>query len=102
MAPSPPQVLESFTATFHLGSLPFDASIRMYLESFRLPGEAQKIDRIVNCFGRHYYSANPGVVANADAAYVLAYSVIMLNTDLHNDQVKKKMSLEAFRRNLRG
>lgn len=41
-------------------------------------------------------------MANADAAYVLAYSVIMLNTDLHNSQVKKKMSLEAFRRNLRG
>jgi Sec7-like guanine-nucleotide exchange factor len=25
-------------------------------------------------------------IANEDAAYVLAYSVIMLNTDLHNPQ----------------
>ena len=28
------------------------------------------------------------VFASADAAYVLAYSVIMLTTDLHNPQVK--------------
>ena len=39
---------------------------------------------------------------NKDAAYVLAYSVIMLNTDQHNPQVKNRMSLESFRRNLRG
>jgi hypothetical protein len=35
--------------------LSFDAALRLILESFRLPGEAQKIDRIVNCFGRYYY-----------------------------------------------
>ena len=33
---------------------------------------------------------------------MLAYSVIMLNTDQHNPQVKNRMSLESFRRNLRG
>jgi Sec7-like guanine-nucleotide exchange factor len=42
-------------------ALAFDAALRLYLESFRLPGEAQKIDRIVNCFGRYYYEANPEV-----------------------------------------
>ena len=30
------------------------------------------------------------VFASADAAYVLAYSVIMLTTDLHNPQVGNK------------
>ncbi|GFH07779.1 SEC7 domain-containing protein, partial [Haematococcus lacustris] len=43
-----------------------------------------------------------GVFNNADAAYVLAYSVIMLNTDQHNSQVKKKMTQTAFVSNLRG
>lgn len=43
-----------------------------------------------------------GVFKSKDAAYVLAYSVIMLNTDQHNPQVKNRMSLESFRRNLRG
>ena len=61
----------------------------MYLESFRLPGEAQKINRIMESFGRHYYEQGQGVFANADAVYVLAYSVIILNTDQHNNQVRR-------------
>lgn len=51
-------------------------------------------------FGRQYYlNQPPGVgLRSADAAYVLAFSVIMLNTDLHNTQNKKKMSLKDFAR----
>ncbi|KAK0190769.1 hypothetical protein F5146DRAFT_1137595 [Armillaria mellea] len=40
--------------------------------------------------------------ANADAAYVLSYSVIMLNTDAHNPQVKKRMTKAEFIKNNRG
>lgn len=35
-------------------------------------------------------------------AYVLSYSVIMLNTDQHNPTIKKRMSLDDFVRNNRG
>ncbi|GBE58556.1 Sec7 domain-containing protein [Babesia ovata] len=41
-------------------------------------------------------------VANADVIFVLSYSIIMLNTDLHNSQIKKKMKLEDFVRNNKG
>ncbi|CDR97430.1 Sec7 domain containing protein, putative [Babesia bigemina] len=41
-------------------------------------------------------------VANADVIFVLSYSIIMLNTDLHNSQIKKKMKLEDFIRNNKG
>ena len=37
-----------------------------------------------------------------EAAYVLAYSVIMLNTDAHNPQVKNRMTKADFVRNNRG
>lgn len=37
-----------------------------------------------------------------EAAYVLAYSVILLNTDSHNPQVKKRMTKTDFVRNNRG
>ena len=73
----------------------FDTAIRMYLESFRLPGEAQKINRIMESFGRHYYEQGQGVFANADAVYVLAYSVIILNTDQHNNQVRPALPAEC-------
>ena len=33
--------------------------------------------------------------ANKDAVHVLTYSIMMLNTDLHSNQVKKKMTLEV-------
>lgn len=46
-----------------------------------------QIDRIINCFGRHYFRSCPGLFRHEDAAYVLSYSVIMLNTDRHNNQV---------------
>jgi len=41
-------------------------------------------------------------INSQDATYVLSYSVIMLNTDLHNPQVRKRMDLHAYSRNLRG
>ena len=38
-------------------------------------------------FAERYLKCNPGSFKSADVAYVLAYSVIMLNTDAHNPQV---------------
>lgn len=37
-----------------------------------------------------------------DTAYVLAYSVVLLNTDAHNPQVKKRMTKQDFIKNNRG
>ena len=37
-----------------------------------------------------------------DTAYVLAYSVILLNTDAHNPQVKRRMTKADFIKNNRG
>lgn len=68
---------------------------RQFLSGFRLPGEAQKIDRLMEKFAERYVSCNPDAFKSADVAYVLAYSVIMLNTDAHNPQVKAKMSQEV-------
>ncbi|EIE18029.1 Sec7-domain-containing protein, partial [Coccomyxa subellipsoidea C-169] len=95
-------VLDDFTATFNFKGLPFDMAIRLYLESFRLPGEAQKINRVMESFGKHYHAQCPDLFKNADAVYILGYSVILLNTDQHNIGVKKKMTCEEFIRNNRG
>jgi len=62
------------------------------------------IDPIMEKFAEQYYKCREaeGVFKNPDAAYVLSYSIMMLNTDLHNPGVKVKMTPEDFRRNLRG
>ena len=75
---------------------------RNLLRTFRLPGEAQKIDRVMNEFAQKYCGDNPKIFSTTDTAYILAYSLIMLNTDAHNPNVKKKMSLHDFLRNNRG
>eukprot|EP00590_Aulacoseira_subarctica_P004735 CAMPEP_0172421342 /NCGR_PEP_ID=MMETSP1064-20121228/7590_1 /TAXON_ID=202472 /ORGANISM="Aulacoseira subarctica , Strain CCAP 1002/5" /LENGTH=1266 /DNA_ID=CAMNT_0013161687 /DNA_START=1 /DNA_END=3798 /DNA_ORIENTATION=+ len=82
----------------------FDEAIRSFLSGFRLPGEAQKIDRIMEKFAELYTRQNADVFASADTAFILAFSVIMLNTDLHNPSIKpeKRMTVESFIRNNRG
>jgi hypothetical protein len=81
-----------------------DGALRKLLRQFRLPGEAQQIDRILEKFATQYHSQNQGVFLNADTAYVLAFSIIMLNTDLHNQAISpdRKMTLDQFIRNNRG
>jgi brefeldin A-resistance guanine nucleotide exchange factor 1 len=96
------QVLAAYSESFDFAGLGLADALKRFLAGFRLPGEAQKIARIVEAFAGHYYLQCPGPLANADTAYVLSYAVIMLNTDLHNPQVKKKMTKEDFVRMNRG
>ena len=37
------------------------SALRQYLWSFRLPGEAQKIDRMMEKFAQRYCELNPGI-----------------------------------------
>ncbi|VDK26503.1 unnamed protein product [Anisakis simplex] len=59
----------------------------MFLETFRLPGEAAEISMVMQHFADHWYKANGEPFNHVDAAFTLAYAVIMLNTDQHNPQV---------------
>lgn len=95
------QVLHEFAGTFDFQDMNLDTALRLFLETFRLPGESQKIQRVLEAFSERYYEQSPQILANKDAALLLSYSLIMLNTDQHNVQVKKKMTEEDFIRNNR-
>eukprot|EP00547_Thalassionema_nitzschioides_P000436 CAMPEP_0194204202 /NCGR_PEP_ID=MMETSP0156-20130528/3798_1 /TAXON_ID=33649 /ORGANISM="Thalassionema nitzschioides, Strain L26-B" /LENGTH=2109 /DNA_ID=CAMNT_0038930161 /DNA_START=16 /DNA_END=6345 /DNA_ORIENTATION=- len=97
-------ILNHYIDSFDFTDLLFDDAIRLFQSGFRLPGEAQKIDRIMEKFAERYTHQNLDVFPSADTAFILAFSVIMLNTDLHNPNIKeeKKMTLESFIRNNRG
>lgn len=84
----------AYVDEFDFSGVDFVGALRMFLAGFRLPGEAQKIDRMMEKFASRYFEYNPTqrVFASADAAYVLAYSIILLTTDLHSAQVRE-MSL---------
>lgn len=96
------EIMHAFVDKMDFAQKRFVAALRQFLQSFRLPGEAQKIDRFMLKFAERYVMDNPNAFANADTAYVLAYSVIMLNTDLHSSKVAKRMTVEDFIKNNRG
>ena len=93
------QVLYAYVDAMSFQNMAFDDGIRAFVSGFRLPGEAQKIDRMMEKFAAQYHLHNPGMFNSADTAYVLAYSVILLNSDAHNPQVKNRMTKEEFFRN---
>eukprot|EP00842_Homolaphlyctis_polyrhiza_P003487 jgi/Hompol1/4139/HPOL_003490-RA len=96
------QVMHAFIDSVDFTNMDFVAALRSFLQLFRLPKEAQKIDRIMEKFADRYCEGNPDIFARADTAYMLAFSVIMLNTDQHSSQIKNRMDKPAFVKNNRG
>jgi len=99
------QIISSFIKNFNFISLSIDQAIRIYIQEFMLPGEAQKISRIMDVFALEYVNQNPNsYIPDQDCAFVLSFAIIMLNTDAHNPAIAKenKMKKEEFLKNLKG
>ena len=94
----PMRVLHEYVEMLDFAGMSFDLALRHFLTGFRLPGEAQKIDRLMEKFAERYYLQNSDDFASADMAFILAFSTIMLQTNLHNPAIKddKRMTKEQF------
>ncbi|XP_061770443.1 cytohesin 4b isoform X1 [Nerophis ophidion] len=90
------QTLKSFVELHEFSDLNLVQALRQFLWSFRLPGEAQKIDRMMEAFAKRYCDCNVSVFQSTDTCYILSFAIIMLNTSLHNPNVKDKTTLERF------
>ncbi|KAL1283097.1 IQ motif and SEC7 domain-containing protein [Trichinella pseudospiralis] len=99
------QVLKCFAREMDLRDMEIDHALRRFLHGFHLPGESQKIERILEAFAGRYCQCNPPTTKQRlDTVFVLAFAIIMLNTDLHSPNVKpcNRMKLEDFVKNLQG
>ncbi|XP_064604385.1 IQ motif and SEC7 domain-containing protein 1-like isoform X3 [Liolophura sinensis] len=101
------EVLEFFSDEIDLSGLSVDVALRKFQSYFRMPGEAQKIERLMEAFAQRFCMCNPDQLKqfkSEDTIFLLAFAIIMLNTDLHNSNIKpeRKMKLEDFIKNLRG
>ncbi len=72
-----------------------------------ISGEAQKIERLVDCFANRYIecnsSENNSLMLSRDSVFILSFAIIMLNTDLHNQtNQKSRMTSQQWIQNLRG
>ncbi|KAJ3227008.1 GDP/GTP exchange factor for ARF [Clydaea vesicula] len=97
------EILKAFISDFEFKGKRIDEALRLMLESFRLPGESALIERIMEVFAETYHKSikddEKCEIKTQDATFILSYSVIMLNTDQHNPQVRRRMTLEEFRKN---
>ena len=90
------KVLQKFVELHKFTNLLLVQALRQFVWSFRLPGEAQQIDRIMSVFAAHYCSQNSGTFSDSDTVYILSFAIIMLNTALHNKNVKVKITEDQF------
>ena len=102
-------VLAEFVQLIDLGGLPVDEALRKFQSHFRLPGEAQKIEHLTSAFSARYIECNGAECARLfhcaeESIYVLAYAIIILNTSIHNPNVKQndKMKFDQFVKMTRG
>lgn len=105
---------------------PIDMAIRKLLMEMELPKETQQIDRFLQAFADRYHECNPGIFASSgkptllpclsfesndkrltifsflDQAYFIAFSILILHTDVFNKNNKRKMQKPDYVKNTRG
>lgn len=64
--------------------LGFVEALKQLLTGFRLPGEAQQVDRFMEKFGEKLSRDRPDEFGNAEGVYLLSYATLMLQTSVHN------------------
>ncbi|KAI0407531.1 hypothetical protein F4802DRAFT_554213 [Xylaria palmicola] len=95
-------VLRSYMRTFSFFEEPMDMAIRKLLMEAELPKETQQIDRYLQAFANRYHECNPGIYATPDQAYFIAFSLLILHTDVFNKNNKYKMQKADYLKNTRG
>ena len=113
-------VLRSYMRGFSFFGYPLDMSIRKMLMEVELPKETQHIDRVLQAFANRYHECNPGIYASPgnetrspvverstdtplpDEAYFVAFSILILHTDVFNKNNKHKMTKSDYTKNARG
>ncbi|KAI1391288.1 uncharacterized protein F4822DRAFT_427140 [Hypoxylon trugodes] len=95
-------VLRSYMRTFSFFEEPMDMAIRKLLMEAELPKETQQIDRCLQAFANRYHECNPGIYSTPDQAYFIAFSLLILHTDVFNKNNKYKMQKADYLKNTHG
>lgn len=93
--------LVHFLKQFDFSSLSFDESIRIFLTSFKITGEGQIVDRILDFFSREFYKTHKDEFSDAASIHVLSYAWLMIHTSYYNSNATKQ-TFDSFKSMLRG
>lgn len=90
-------VMQAFANTFDFTGKEVDIAFREFLQYISIPGSASRLGTIITIFSNRYFEHNPeSLYKSADAVFIMMSSLMMLNTDLHSDRIKVKMSKDSF------
>ena len=117
--PSPERlrVRQAYVELFDWQNLNILAALRGLCGQLYLKGEAQQVDRILDAFSHRWCACNPshGFKATGmsdhkhqscpanrltDVVHTICYSLLMLNTDLHQAEIETKMTRQQFLKNI--
>ncbi len=96
-------ILDEYTKTFNFTGLDLLKAYELYVSTFNLTGEQHNIYNFICSFSKKYFNDNKNLTKeekfyfkNENEVISFAYSVMILNTDLHNPNVTNHMTCEQF------
>ena len=110
-------ILKEYSKTYNFKGYNIIKAMNLFMSTFRLMGESYNIYNFICAFGCKYYEDNKdiyeknklskekgenlnGIFFKSDEEVTsFAYSIMILNTDLHNPNVINKMTVEEFIKN---
>ncbi|XP_055716096.1 PH and SEC7 domain-containing protein isoform X2 [Phlebotomus papatasi] len=93
-------VADEYLKYFNFERLSLDEALRQFLQQFSLSGETQERERVLVHFSKRYLDCNPGTFNSQDAVHTLTCAIMLLNTDLHGQNIGRKMTCSEFIDNL--
>ncbi|XP_059973404.1 PH and SEC7 domain-containing protein 4 [Mesoplodon densirostris] len=95
-------VAENYLSFFQFRGQSLDRALRGFLRALVLSGETQERERILYQFSKRFYHCNPGLFSSVDCVHTLTCAIMLLNSDLHGQNIGKSMSCQEFITNLHG
>ncbi|KAI3361802.1 hypothetical protein L3Q82_002144 [Scortum barcoo] len=93
---------EEYLKFFDFTGQTLDHALRSFLKVVVLIGETQERERVLQQFACRFHQCNPDSFSSSGAVLALTCALMLLNTDLHGQNVGKSMSSSKFVSNLDG
>ncbi|KAJ4926478.1 hypothetical protein JOQ06_008651 [Pogonophryne albipinna] len=93
---------EEYLKLFDFTGETLDHALRSFLKVVVLIGETQERERVLQHFACRFHQCNPDTFTSSESVLALTCALMLLNTDLHGQNVGKCMSSSKFVSNLDG
>ncbi|RWS19360.1 uncharacterized protein B4U80_08663, partial [Leptotrombidium deliense] len=95
-------VADEYLKYFDFTGDTLDGALRKFLAQFCLIGETQERERVLVHFSKRYLDCNQGSFKSSDSVHTLTCALMLLNTDLHGENIGRRMTCGEFIENLAG